>query len=37
MQSMFNFVHNYAVACHFSDDELEILLILFSSEYGISG
>ena len=35
MQNMLIFVQSCTVACHFSDYELEILLILYSSEYGI--
>ena len=35
MKIMFIFVQNYTVACHFSYDELEIFLIVYSSEFGI--
>lgn len=35
MQNMFILVHNYIVARHFSYDELEIFLIVYSSEFGI--
>jgi len=35
MQNMFIFVHNYIVPHHFLYDELEIFLIIYSSEFGM--
>jgi hypothetical protein len=36
-QNMFNMVHNYKAASHFSDENYRKILILFSSNYGICG